>query len=92
METTELRFLPEYKVIVIDSGIRQREVDVSGCTNSATTLECVLQVAQKEWCTPKILFDFIQCLDQACLEVHGDHAVEVFCPGGQDRQVRWEKK
>lgn len=88
METT-ITFVREHKVIVIESGLRHREIDIGVCTNSATTLECILELARKEWCTPKILHEFIACLDVACQEMHGTSAVETFCPGGIDRTVRW---
>jgi len=53
-------------------------------------LDSILQVAGKRWCTPEILYDFIRCLDEACLEVHKEHARALLCPYGRDRKIVWK--
>lgn len=89
MGTGNVRFLREHLVIVVDTGLREHEIDIRDVTSSAALLETILQVANKGWCTPEILFHFITCVNHACQEVHGAPAHEVFCHGGQDRRVTW---
>ena len=65
------------------------EVDLEKCTDSAQTLDYILQVASKNWCTPQILFDLIKEFEKACKSIHGGNAQKVFCPFGENQEVTW---
>ena len=65
------------------------EVDLENCTDSAQLLDYTLQIAGKSWCTPQVLYEFVQELENACREVHDTNAQRVFCPMGKSQKVNW---
>jgi hypothetical protein len=65
------------------------EVDLENCTDSAQILDYILQIADKDWCTPQILYDLIKEIEKASREVHRKNAQGVFCPLGENQKVSW---
>lgn len=66
-------------------------IDLEKCTNSAETLDWIMQVWLKSWCTPELISEVIGVLNGACLQ-HFDQPVQgAICPMGVDRQVKWQR-
>ena len=67
-------------------------VELEKCTDSAQILDYIFQIANKTWCSPQILYDLIQEIEKACREIHSEAAQGVFCPFGENQEVKWKKK
>ncbi len=66
-------------------------VELEQCTDSAGMLDAILQVVGHRCCTLEILSDFMKCLNETCLEMHGETVQALFCPCGFGRKVKWRK-
>ena len=70
-------------------GFNCYEIDLERCTDSAQVLDFIFQVQSKNWATPKLMFDLLKALDQACEQYFGNPVQGVFCSLGIDRKVKW---
>lgn len=59
---------------------------------SAEVLDFILQIADKSWCSPALLSDFVEVLNLACQDRFGTRAQGVFCSMGIDNRVNWKKR
>jgi len=48
-------------------------------TNPEELLDYIFQIAGKNWCTPEVLKDFINCIENACQKMYGINAQGVYC-------------
>ena len=57
-------------------------VDVDRCVTAAETLDWIVQLARKSWCSSKDVGDFVRALDQIADGLQG-----AVCPFGRSRRV-----
>jgi hypothetical protein len=88
---SEIRIDKAKLLIEIPQGNGFYKVDLDQLIDSASALDCILQVAGKQWCTPEILFNFVTALNKACKHFHGKNIQELFCPCGSEKKVNWGK-
>jgi D-glycero-D-manno-heptose 1,7-bisphosphate phosphatase len=65
------------------------EINLTTCTDAATMLDAIFQLAQKPWCTPRTLYDVVQRADDACRQVHGMSVHELFGSAEPPMPIRW---
>lgn len=67
------------------------EIDLEKCIDSTEVLDYILQIADKQWCTPQLIFDLLKEINQASLKIHGVNAQAVFCQQGLNQKVSWNQ-
>jgi hypothetical protein len=65
------------------------EINLTTCTDAATMLAAIFQLAQKPWCTPRTLYDVVLRADDACRQVHGVSMRELFGDAEHPRPIQW---
>jgi hypothetical protein len=67
------------------------EIDLERCDRSATILDTVFQLYNKQWATPELASKLLKAFDTASREIHGKGIQGIYCPFGHDKQVPWKK-
>jgi hypothetical protein len=65
------------------------EIDIEEWTDSAEMLDWILQIANKTWCSPELLYQFVMAIEEICHIRFDNGAQGVFCPFGQSKTVKW---
>ena len=67
------------------------EVDLEQCETPAQVLDWIFQIFSKTWSTPKMIYDFLDCLNETCRMELGNSVQGMYCPFGQNGWVNWIK-
>lgn len=67
------------------------DFNIERLTSGSEVLDWFLQVGNKAWCTGEHLMAFIDCLEEMTDLYFENNAQGVFCPGGINKDVDWEK-
>lgn len=93
MSTGLAQFDSEHLMIAINKGTASEYIiDLKLCTDAARLLDVIFSIANKPWCTPRLLFDLLLCFEEASKTVHHASIQTVFCPFGQLREVQWAEE
>lgn len=65
--------------------------NIDELTSGSEVLDWFLQIGNKGWCTGEHLKAFLDCLEEITDLFFENNAQGVFCPGGLNKQVDWEK-
>jgi len=85
-------FHPETGVISFWSeGAEVYDFAVDRLSSGSEVLDFFLQVSNKGWCTGEHLKSFLDCLQEITDLYFENGAQGVFCPGGINKKVDWEK-
>lgn len=66
------------------------EVDLERCRDSAELLDWILQVNLKTWCTPSIIKELLDTIEEACEKIFFNNAQGVYCPSGEGQEAKWK--
>lgn len=67
------------------------DYEVNRLSSGSEVLDLLMQVSNKAWCTGEHLKAFLDCLEQMTDLYFKNGAQGVFCPGGVNKEVDWEK-
>lgn len=77
---------------IYEEGQQIYDIDLERCTDSATTLDYIMQLQGKRWCTPELLGQVVNALDEAFGLYFGQSIQGVICSCGVDSEIRWPKQ
>ncbi len=87
---SRVRFNKEMMSIEIDLGSELYSIGLEEqCCDQAGMLDTIFRLAGQRWCTPEILFDFMRCLDETCILVHGEKAQSLFSQFAAGKMLKW---
>ncbi len=69
------------------------EIPLQQLSDTGEILDFIFQVYRKKgWCTPKHIYQFLECLEELSDLYFHTNAQGLFCPGGAIMDINWNKK
>lgn len=90
----EVRLSDDARFIVFteNGDIEIYDVQIERIGSASALLDWIFQIQRKHWCDPKVLFDFIEAVGQACEFYFSDKLQAVLCPYGDNNKIDWKNR